>query len=308
MLLLSLGATKLNFGPFFGLVYGPIFYIYTNAMIYADQQFRKKELIHFAPALVLLPLVPFLGDLLDSHIFGIIITSVIIIQMSIYLFMAYSKVMWFQRNIQNFMSEVVTINLSWLKFLILSVASLFVIVLVESLVSQNVTLDNITIVVLYLFVLLFLNAIYLKGLRQPEVFQGITAASIRLTKDIETKYKSSKLTKEESDTHADLLKDLMAREKPFLEYELSLEDLATKTDIPQRYLSQVVNEHFEKNFFDFVNSFRIEEAKRLLSDRTLDLRISEVMYDSGFNSKSTFNAVFKKNIGMTPSEFRKSAN
>jgi len=206
------------------------------------------------------------------------------------------------------MSEVVNINLSWLKFLILSVASLFVLVLVESLVSQNVTLDIVTIIVLYTFVLVFLNAIYSKGLRQPEVFQGITKEAVHLSKDIETKYKTSKLTEEAADGYADLLKDFMVNEKPFLEYELSLEELATKTGIPQRYLSQVVNERYEKNFFDFVNSFRIEEAKRLLSDKTLDLRISEVMYDSGFNSKSTFNAVFKKSLGKTPSEYRRSAN
>lgn len=308
MLLLSLGVTRLNLGPFFGLIYGPIFLIYTNAMIYADQQFRKKELLHFVPALILLPFIPFIGDLLDDHIFGIIITVVIIVQLVIYLSKAYLKVLWFQLNIQNFMSEVVNINLSWLKFLILSVASLFVLVLVESLVSQNVTLDNVTIIALYTFVLVFLNAIYSKGLRQPEIFQGITREALHLSKEIETKYKASKLTKEAADGFADLLKDFMVNEKPHLEYELSLEELATKTGIPQHYLSQVVNERYEKNFFDFVNSFSLLEAKRLLSDKTLDLRISEVMYDSGFNSKSTFNAVFKKSLGKTPSEYRRSAN
>ncbi len=308
MLLMNLGLIKLNLGPFFGLLYGPTFFLYTRAMIYADQQFRKKELVHFIPALVMLPFIPFLGSLLNEPTFGIIITAVIMIQLAVYLYIAYKKVIWFQRSLQNLMSEVVTINLSWLKFLIISVSSLFVIVFVESLVSQNVTLDNITITVLYVFVLVFLNAIYSKGLRQPEIFQGITSETISITKDIETKYKSSKLTEEEASDYVRLLDRYMAQEKPYLEYELSLEHLASRTSIPARYLSQIINERFQKNFFDFVNSYRVEEAKRLLEDKSLDLRINEVMYDSGFNSKSTFNSVFKKSIGMTPSEFRRSTN
>src|SRR5690606_4741131 len=76
---------------------------------------------------------------------------------------------------------------------------------------------------------------------------------------------------------------------------------------PPRALSNIINRQFECNFFEFINSYRIEEAKRLLAaPEYASKNMLEVMYDVGFNSKATFNTLFKKKVGMTPSEYRKS--
>ena len=87
--------------------------------------------------------------------------------------------------------------------------------------------------------------------------------------------------------------------------ELTIDDLATELALTPKIVSQIINEGYSCNFFDFVNKFRVEEAKSLLSSRTNDkMTIQEVMYDAGFNSKSSFNTAFKKFTKLTPTQFK----
>lgn len=97
----------------------------------------------------------------------------------------------------------------------------------------------------------------------------------------------------------------MEDEKPYLAPTLTLEQLSTQLEVPKRTLSNVINRHFERNFFEFINHYRIEEAKRRLADpKQVDQTVMDIMLDSGFNTKATFNSFFKKLVGMTPTEFR----
>jgi AraC-like DNA-binding protein len=94
--------------------------------------------------------------------------------------------------------------------------------------------------------------------------------------------------------------------KPFLEPELTIYKLAEELKVPRHHLSQVINEKAQKSFFDFINSYRIEEVKKLLADPKMANRnILGIALDCGFNSKATFNAAFKKFTGMTPSAYQK---
>jgi len=87
---------------------------------------------------------------------------------------------------------------------------------------------------------------------------------------------------------------------------LNLDNLVETLSLPARHLSQVINVAFNQNFFDFISDYRILEAKQKLYDPVYkDKTILHVLFDVGFNSKSSFNHLFKKKTGMTPSEFRK---
>lgn len=100
----------------------------------------------------------------------------------------------------------------------------------------------------------------------------------------------------------------METEKPYLQPDLTLDKLAALVSMPPRTLSNIINRQFHCNFFEFISSYRIEEAKRLLSDNVSASRnILDIMYEVGFNSKTTFNTLFKKKVGITPSEYRKLA-
>jgi YesN/AraC family two-component response regulator len=97
----------------------------------------------------------------------------------------------------------------------------------------------------------------------------------------------------------------MEHSKLYLQSELTLQDLADQLEIPSYQVTQAINEGLNKNFYDLVNGYRVEEAKRLLSDPvTRNNKILTVGMDAGFNSKTTFNTVFKKFTGQTPSEFK----
>ena len=102
-----------------------------------------------------------------------------------------------------------------------------------------------------------------------------------------------------------MLISCMEEEKSYRDSLLSLKSLAKKISIGERYLSQIINEFYNENFYDFVNRYRIEESKEII--RTINgnpKTILSIAYDVGFNSKSTFNSAFKKNTGYTPKEYR----
>jgi YesN/AraC family two-component response regulator len=98
---------------------------------------------------------------------------------------------------------------------------------------------------------------------------------------------------------------LMEKDKLYQEHELTLQTLSDKLRIPSYQVSQAINEGMKKNFYDLVNGYRVEEAKRLLIDpKNQNYTILSVGFEAGFNSKTTFNTVFKKFTGLTPSDFR----
>ena len=105
------------------------------------------------------------------------------------------------------------------------------------------------------------------------------------------------------------LSQVMTKEKVFLNPELTLNELADKLEIKVSELSQFINSNLNKNFNDFVNEYRVNEFKRLVSAQDVDSKatVIELAFDSGFNSKASFNRIFKEATGMTPSEYRKSS-
>ncbi len=120
------------------------------------------------------------------------------------------------------------------------------------------------------------------------------------------KYQKSLLTDKRAAEIAQQLIDLMDSLKPYLKPELTLMELAAQLAVSPHNLSQVFNCEIQKSFFDFVNEYRVMEAKKLLSSlEHKHYSILAIALDAGFNSKSAFYAAFGKHAGMTPSEFRK---
>lgn len=119
------------------------------------------------------------------------------------------------------------------------------------------------------------------------------------------KYKKTKLDLLKTEEYKQQLVNLLENEKIFQDETISLQSLAKKLSIPSYLLSQIINEKFHKNFYDLVNSYRIEEAKkRLLECGENELTILEIAFEVGFNSKSAFNRAFKKYTKMNPTAFK----
>ncbi|MBV8856989.1 MAG: AraC family transcriptional regulator [Acidobacteria bacterium] len=122
------------------------------------------------------------------------------------------------------------------------------------------------------------------------------------------KYEHSTLTPERAERYLKRLREVMESERPYADGELTLQKLAGRLSIPAQHLSQTVNGRLNQSFTDFVNAYRVADAKRKLTDPGLrHYSVLAIAEEVGFNSKSSFNAVFKKQTGMTPSEFRNSA-
>jgi AraC-like DNA-binding protein len=134
-----------------------------------------------------------------------------------------------------------------------------------------------------------------KALVQPTIFLGVEEESRRpyLSKSVEEQYLKR-------------LTQYMEEEKPYLDPDITLFDLSKKVMIPHRSLSEIINKTIGHNYYDFINSYRVKESQRLLSDTaTRSKTILEILYEVGFNTKSSFNQAFKKHTGTTPTEYKK---
>lgn len=119
------------------------------------------------------------------------------------------------------------------------------------------------------------------------------------------KYKTFKLSNKESRRWLRTVMEVMEKEKPFLDPDITMPKLAKRMNMSKEELSQVINRELHLNFNAFINQYRIEEAKRKLRDpKENQFVILKIALDVGFNSKSSFNAVFKKTTGMSPTEYR----
>jgi YesN/AraC family two-component response regulator len=134
----------------------------------------------------------------------------------------------------------------------------------------------------------------------------LAAEEIESLKKDERKSQSLRLLQENKfEEIISRIQRIMSQEKLYQETELSLQNLADKIGFPSYQVSLAINEGMKKSFYDLVNGYRVEEAKRLLLDiKNKNFTILSIGFDAGFNSKTTFNAVFKKFTGLTPTEFR----
>ncbi len=147
-------------------------------------------------------------------------------------------------------------------------------------------------------VLLLVSYLIFSSLKSSSFFTGINASQEKkpnLSDDV--CLDSKQIT---------YIEQYMFAEKPFLNHLLNIENLSNQLELPQRKLSLIINRHYQQNFFEFINNYRVNESKRLLTDPLLKkATMIEIMDKSGFNSKATFNVFFKKVVGLTPTQYRK---
>jgi AraC-like DNA-binding protein len=149
------------------------------------------------------------------------------------------------------------------------------------------------------FVWVYINVLLLKALRDSALFAVLEG-------ELAEPAEEERQVGPEWDPVLVQLRGHMEAGRPWLDPDLTLEQLASQLKLRPKLLSQAINEGLGQNFFEFVNTYRIGEAKRLLTDPAdKKITVLEVLYQVGFNSKSSFNTVFKKQTGMTPSEFKK---
>ena len=303
----------------FPFLYGPLLYLYTRALITAQPSLAPRQLLHLLPfALHHLSMWPFYLqsgaaklDFLrafeeNARPEGMeIVSGLKIAHGLIYFAFAFTLLRKHKGAIRTSFSSIEHINLNWLQILVSFQGTFWGGILILYLLrfgglDLGPTLDP--IVYLGATVLIYLVGYF--GLRQPEIFTSAPAEESAASE----KYVKTRLEEERARQYLQELVEHMEREKPFTRSTLTLQELADEVSMAAHHLSQVINDRLQQNFFDFVNSYRVKEVQeRLSSPDTENLTILAIAYEAGFNSKSTFNNIFKKQTHMTPSEFRRQA-
>ena len=316
----------INFSPNIFYVFGhaywleaPLLLFYVRAMVYKDYSIKRREWLFF------LPFVAYsIYELLHYYSLDYA-TKMAILQgydtfkapeytRALNLFrevfrfscgiLALVELRRYQKRIKDEFADIEKIDLTWLNILVMG----FLAVKVDAVIGVLALISSVELHYFIDFeflglasnytVMLLISALIFFNLGFSRVFAGIPESE-----PVEEDKPDNKPTiNPEQISH---LEQFMKDKKPFLNCLLNLDNLSGQLQMSPRSLSNLINRYYQQNFFDFINTYRIEECKRLLSDPDhRQQTMLEIMENAGFNSKATFNTFFKKKVGMTPSEFR----
>ena len=300
---------------------GPLLFLYLRELTSKGRRFERKDFLHFIPfALCLVYLLPYYLQsskaklqVLSSEYLGssgqwyFVRSSLFIVQFLVYLVLIVITIVHYSQRVKRRELPPDEGVLSELRFFVIASSVLWVGGVLRY-AFHPTWIPNLLVplgasVVVY-------GMGYLKMRRPKSLTSEVTdTVTIDETQLSTKKYEKSTLTSERAEKYVNRLLQCMEEKKPFTDGELSLQKLAEGLSIPPHHLSQIINERLGQTFSDFVNSYRVDEAKRRLQDpRFKHLSLLGIAVDVGFNSKSSFNSVFKKHTNMTPSEFRNGLN
>jgi AraC-like DNA-binding protein len=310
-----------------GVVYlnGPLHYLYALTLTNPGASFSRRHLPHLVPFALfylyfLFPFylksgtekIAFMQSIAQDGLTPTLIffSWAVLIQGLIYMTVTLRLLQKHSQAIKDTFSTVERINLSWLRIITILTLVIWILgVIIEFL--QMIGLNDPVQATVPISIAILIYVMGYLGFRQPEIFSSTAEPRPEAVADTTEigeakKYERSGLTKEKAESLHRKLVHLMETQKPYTDSSLKLNHLAQMAATSPNYLSQVINGERQQNFYDFVNSYRIEEAKRMVLDPSQEpTTLLSIAYAVGFNSKSAFNTAFKKHTGMTPSQLKK---
>ncbi|MEM8901054.1 MAG: helix-turn-helix domain-containing protein [Bacteroidota bacterium] len=284
----------------FSLGYGPLVFFYFQSKRRGILLRRRTHIFHFLPlvlctiayVLVSIKLASGYDEVLVNNYTRIVGLTVVASQV---IYFSYLLVVLYRSKMDH--TEV-----NWLKFPLWVALLPYLTLAVIALSSQNYRIIR---MMAYGSMFIWVVAILRNYYKQKDISLPLESED-DLPSPTE-KYQRSSLTENQAIAYLEKLQKLMSEQKLYLDPELSLGDLADRLDIPKHHLTEVLNTHLNKTFYQFVNTYRIEEAKRKIDMAEHD-SLLELAFASGFKSKATFNTYFKQLTGATPSSYRKQSS
>lgn len=299
------------FTPFYGL-FGVWIYLYAKCLTDREFKYDAKSLVYFIPFLVLftanLPVylmspedkIAYFKQARDMN-YRLIFYVLVNISNITFTAFAYYRLKKFHEHVKNFYSNLAALQFQWVENLFIA-AFLFVsVTFVLAVVNVGNNFSNAYVYALF-------------GLLATTIFMGYSALTKvdplfqlvdHLKSDQKSKTEKKAFTPEQLEDYSHKINELLNEQKIFTDPDLTISKMAEMAELPTYLVSQFINQHYQQSFHELINYHRVEEAKERLSSSDFEhLTIIAIAEDVGFNSKSTFNASFKKITGKTPSSFR----
>lgn len=312
------------------LLYGPVLYFYVSELN-AEHHKKKKLWYHFIPIaayyLIMSPLflkenhddlIGFFNEkFIDLPLYINLGVAIQYLSAPTYFIFILIKLSKHKKSIKNAYSNDEYVNLNWLNYMVIGAIVLW---LLETamIVYWNYFAQSVPVFVPHMIkssyvVFIFLMGFY--GLRQGNIFTKHDDALTNYKEDSEClKLETQQLKKRNLqfekcwEENKEKLLVYISEKKPYLNSNLKLLDIAIDLDIPPHVLSNLINEKLNQNYFDFINTYRVDDAKAMLINPTFNnYTILSIAFECGFNSKSSFNRIFKNQTGFTPSIYQKSS-
>jgi AraC-like DNA-binding protein len=311
---------------------GPFHYLYTIYLSHYSPKFKKIHLLHFIPFILFeLSMLPVLFESKeqliqnitytesgDISVVSLILNWLIMFHIVIYTVLVIAVTRKYTIRIKNIFSSVDNIRLGWLRNITILFSMGIVMYIIENTLNTSGVISNkfmissfVTPVVIYVlgYLAILKSEIYasLEFNRQiDQISDEEQSAVINEDDGNVRKYQKSGLNPEKAKEYLNNLLQIMETEKPYLNSDLTLSRLADLISIPPHNLSEVINTQLGQSFFDFINKYRVEKIKGDIIDPSKNnFTLLAIAMEAGFNSKSSFNNIFKKHTGMTPSEYKK---
>ncbi len=304
-------------GTILGMLQPGAIYLYTKSVMYRDFKLKARHLLHLSPVLAAglvfsvgyysLPAETKIKILSDIHYPGVMNSIAVAIAlhgiMLGYLCATLRMISRFGLELRNIFSNLGNKEMTWLRILLLAYAAAWSLSLVYCLVAHVMRVTGshewLTIAASVVSILVLLPMSVL-AFRQPAVFSGIPGpvlADVKLPPVGPDSSSAKELVER--------IEQVMEQHRPYLYSNLTVSRLAYLSKLTPRDLSRLLNQHMGMNFYEFVNRYRIDHASLRLADPADTASITDILYQSGFNSKSVFNTLFKSSTGQTPSQYRR---
>ncbi|RXP62741.1 AraC family transcriptional regulator [Lutibacter sp. HS1-25] len=302
----------------FTLTFFPLMYLYLRNYLYRDIKNPARQFLHFIPAILyLLVLTPFFiksGDVklkmiqdgfpLWYRVTQSVFNIIIILQGVFYSIFCLSTIHRFQYFRKKHLSKFQLSTLVWLRTFV------FINVILWMFGTTGAILDLMGISlfidlfkIFYAGLSLFTIVLAIFTIKRPELFSE-SEDIINLVRFNKTP--EQKTISDQNNEDFEIISQFIEREKPYLKNDLKMQDLVDSTGITYKRISEVFNKNFNKTFYEVMNEYRLEEAKVLINNGFhREYTISHLAEKAGFNSKTTFNRIFKKYTDQTPSDYIK---